>query len=156
MIESEDGTVTGSIDRARLEQIEPKTPEAQEQVDALLAAHRAGEEQVVVDAQRLAEAAAATNPAAAQPAPDTRDAQGIETQPRPRFGADQAPWAASDAEAASESAPLPEAEQSADPAAQAESADVEQLRAEAEALGVRVDRRWGAERLRAEIEQAQE
>jgi len=34
--------------------------------------------------------------------------------------------------------------------------DLDQLRAEAEAAGVKVDKRWGADRLRTEIEKASE
>jgi hypothetical protein len=55
MIESEDGTVTGSIDVARLSEIKPKTDEARAQLDVLKAEAQAGQEQAVADAEKLAE-----------------------------------------------------------------------------------------------------
>jgi sRNA-binding protein len=103
---SEDGTVTGSIDVSKLDEIEPKTDEAKAQLDALKAEVQAGQE-----------------PAAEDDAED------------------------SDAEVTPESAPQPD-EQPVEPQ---DDSDLEQLRAEAEALGVKVDKRWGADRLRAEI-----
>lgn len=151
---SEDGTVTGSIDRAQLEQIEPKTDEARAQVDALLAQHQAGEEQAAADAQRLLDAAAAQNPAA-RPTPDTRDAQGVETQGRPQYGAVEAQDEAQDEAAQADEGSTVTAEPApADGDAAGE--DVDALRAEAEGLGVKVDRRWGADRLRSEVAAARE
>jgi hypothetical protein len=55
------------------------------------------------------------------------------------------------AKAAGEAAPSPEAPE---PPAPAEDADLEALRAEAERLGIDVDGRWGAKRLRSEIGRA--
>jgi hypothetical protein len=102
MIESEDGTVTGSIDVSKLDEIDPKTDEAKAQLDALKAEVAAGQE----------------------------------------------PAAEDDAEATPKSAPQPDEEQPVEPQ---DDSELEQLRAEAEALGVKVDKRWGADRLRAEI-----
>jgi hypothetical protein len=106
MIESEDGTVTGSIDVSKLDEIDPKTDEAKAQLAALKAEVAAGQE-----------------PAAEDDAEDSA------------------------AEVTPESAPQPD-EQPVEPQ---DDSDLEQLRAEAEALGVKVDKRWGADRLRAEI-----
>lgn len=47
-------------------------------------------------------------------------------------------------------------EQSEEESAEEESEDVDALRAEAEALGVKVDGRWGYDRLRDEIDAAKE
>jgi sRNA-binding protein len=104
---SEDGTVTGSIDVSKLDEIEPKTDEAKAQIDALKAEVAAGQEPAVED--------------------DAED---------------------SDAEVTPKSAPQPDEEQPVEPQ---DDSELEQLRAEAEALGVKVDKRWGADRLRAEI-----
>ena len=79
-IESEDGTVTGSIDVNQLDQIEPKTDEAKAQIAALKAEVAQGQEQTQADAARLAEQAEAQNPTA-EVAADNRDAQGVPAQP---------------------------------------------------------------------------
>jgi restriction endonuclease S subunit len=55
MIESEDGTVTGSIDVSRLDEIDPKTDEAKAQIEALKAENQAAQEQAAADAEKLAE-----------------------------------------------------------------------------------------------------
>ena len=61
MIESEDGTVTGSIDVSRLDEIDPKTDEAKAQIDALKAEAQAGQEQAAKDAEAKAESEKATS-----------------------------------------------------------------------------------------------
>jgi hypothetical protein len=55
MFISEDGTVTGSIDRSKLDEVEAKTDEAKAQIEALKAEAQAGQEQAARDAERLAE-----------------------------------------------------------------------------------------------------
>jgi hypothetical protein len=55
------------------------------------------------------------------------------------------------AKTAGEASPAPQAPEAPAPA---EDADLEALRAEAERLGIDVDGRWGAKRLRAEIDRA--
>jgi len=57
MFVSKDGTVTGSIDVSKLDEIKPKTDEARAQIDALKAEVKSGQEQSARDAQRLAEQA---------------------------------------------------------------------------------------------------
>jgi hypothetical protein len=59
MFVSEDGTVTGSIDVSKLDEIEAKTDEAKAQIAALKAEAQAGQEQADADAERVAEQAAA-------------------------------------------------------------------------------------------------
>jgi sRNA-binding protein len=61
MIESEDGTVTGSIDVNRLDQIDAKTDEAKAQLDALKREAQAGQEQAAKDAEAKAESERATS-----------------------------------------------------------------------------------------------
>src|SRR5215207_2024053 len=131
MIESEDGTVTGSIDVSRLGEVEPKTDEARAQLDALKGEAQAGQDQANADAQKLAEQFAAQNPQADVP-PDDRDAQGVPVDDGSNDQSDG----------------------SNDQADEPESEDRDQLRAEAEELGVQVDRRWGVDRLRQEIDTA--
>jgi uncharacterized glyoxalase superfamily metalloenzyme YdcJ len=62
MFVSEDGTVTGSIDVARLDEIEAKTPEAKAQLEALKRERDAGREQVARDEERLADLHRRQNP----------------------------------------------------------------------------------------------
>jgi hypothetical protein len=146
MIVNEDGGVTGSIDVSKLDELEPKTDEARAQVEQLKADARAGQEQSARDAERLAEQARAQNPGQAEDVPDTRDAQGKELEGRPQGGALQQP----DAERQQRDAERQQAE-----ADTGQGEDVEALRAEAEAAGVTVDKRWGADRLRQETAAAQ-
>lgn len=108
---NDDGTVAGSIDRAALEDVEPKTDEARAQLDALKAEAKAGE-----DAN--AALAAFRNPEEAESAEATT-------------------------EVPEETVEAVEAE---DPGEE----NLDQLRADAEAAGVQVDGRWGAQRLRDE------
>jgi sRNA-binding protein len=61
MIESEDGTVTGSIDVSRLDEIDPKTDEAKAQIEALKAENQAAQEQAAADAEAKAESEKATS-----------------------------------------------------------------------------------------------
>lgn len=61
MIESEDGTVTGSIDVSKLDQLDPKTDEAKAQVEALKAEAQAGQEQAAKDAEAKAASEKATS-----------------------------------------------------------------------------------------------
>jgi hypothetical protein len=61
MLVSEDGTVTGSIDVSKLDEIEPKTDEARAQIDALKAEVQAGL------AEEPAEPEKAEEPAEEQP-----------------------------------------------------------------------------------------
>jgi uncharacterized membrane protein YqiK len=51
---SEDGTVTGSIDRAKLDEVEPKTDEAKAQLEQLKGEAQAAQEQADADAERVA------------------------------------------------------------------------------------------------------
>jgi multidrug efflux pump subunit AcrA (membrane-fusion protein) len=62
MFISEDGTVTGSIDVSKLDEIEPKSDEARAQHAALKAERDAGQEQAARDAERLAELSRRQNP----------------------------------------------------------------------------------------------
>jgi hypothetical protein len=55
MIESEDGTVTGSIDVSKLDEIDAKTDEAKAQLDALKADVQRGQGQATKDAEAKAE-----------------------------------------------------------------------------------------------------
>ncbi len=50
----------------------------------------------------------------------------------------------------------PEPEPEPEPAPAPPDADLDDLRAQAEAVGVKVDKRWGADRLRSEIDAAQQ
>jgi hypothetical protein len=55
MFVSEDGTVTGSIDVSKLDEIEPKSDEAKAQHAALKAERDAGQKLAAADAERVAE-----------------------------------------------------------------------------------------------------
>jgi len=55
MFVSEDGTVTGSIDVSKLDEIEPKSDEAKAQLEALKAERDAGQKLAAADAERVAE-----------------------------------------------------------------------------------------------------
>jgi predicted TIM-barrel fold metal-dependent hydrolase len=124
MFVSEDGYVTGSIDVSKLDEIEPKSDEARAQLDALKRDAQQGQEQAARDAERLAEQSR------------VQDAQlrgeGQRSQSEQKRDADRQ-------------------QQDAGPD---QSAEVKQLQAEAEAAGVTVDKRWGADRLRQEIDAA--
>ena len=80
MIENEDGGVTGSIDNARLNELDPKTDEAKAQIDALKAAAAEGQEQTQADSERLNEGQVAANPTVEDVPKDDRDAQGVPVQ----------------------------------------------------------------------------
>lgn len=54
MFVSEDGTVTGSIDVSKLDEIKAKTDEAKAQIKALKAERDAGQAQADADADRVA------------------------------------------------------------------------------------------------------
>jgi predicted DNA-binding transcriptional regulator YafY len=54
MFVSEDGTVTGSIDVSKLDEIEPKSDEAKAQLAALKAERDAGQKLAAADAERVA------------------------------------------------------------------------------------------------------
>jgi regulator of protease activity HflC (stomatin/prohibitin superfamily) len=59
MIVNEDGSVTGSINAAQLDDVEPKSDEARAQLEQLKAERDAAAEQADADAARLAEVHAA-------------------------------------------------------------------------------------------------
>ncbi|HEY3142148.1 MAG TPA: hypothetical protein VGJ86_13515 [Acidimicrobiales bacterium] len=59
MFVSEDGTVTGSIDVSKLDEVEAKTDEAKAQIEALKAERDAGQKLADADADRVAEVHAA-------------------------------------------------------------------------------------------------
>src|SRR5215207_292919 len=59
MFVSEDGTVTGSIDVSKLDEVEPKTDEAKAQLEQLKGEAKAAQEQAARDAERVAEQSAA-------------------------------------------------------------------------------------------------
>jgi len=59
MFVSEDGTVTGSIDVSKLDEVEAKTDEAKAQLEQLKGEAKAAQEQAARDAERLAEQSAA-------------------------------------------------------------------------------------------------
>ena len=133
MFISEDGTVTGSVDVSKLDEIKAKTPEARAQLDVLKAERKAGQEQAARDAERLAEQHAAQ---AAQLG------VGVDEDEREKSRREQR----KDAE-------RQQAEADAAQQGQAkQSDDVTALQAEAEAAGVTIDKRWGADRLRTEID----
>jgi outer membrane murein-binding lipoprotein Lpp len=111
---SEDGTVTGSIDVSKLDEIKPKTDEAKAQLDALKAEVTAGQEQVAGDAEAKAE----QEQVAREDDSEVTTTEAVELE------------------------------------AVGNPDELEQLRAEAEAIGVKVDKRWGADRLRSEIDAA--
>lgn len=140
MFISEDGTVTGSVDVSRLGQVEPKTDEARAQHEALMRDQRLGAEQAERDASRASQG---------------ERALGINST-----GRDDDEAAGSDSGGGRS-----RAEQKADaerqqadnekPTGQDPDAELEQLRGEAEAAGVTVDKRWGTDRLRQETAAAQ-
>jgi hypothetical protein len=125
MFVNEDGYVTGSIDVAKLDEIEPKSDEAKAQHAALKAERDLGREQVARDAERLAEQA--------------------RRQHEQLHAGDQLVQSEQKQDAQRQQ---PEAEQD-------QSVEVKQLQAEAEKAGVTVDKRWGADRLRQELASAQ-
>jgi septal ring factor EnvC (AmiA/AmiB activator) len=59
MFVSEDGTVTGSVDVSKLDEVKPKTDEAKAQIAALKGEAQAAQAQADRDAERVAEQAAA-------------------------------------------------------------------------------------------------
>src|SRR5829696_423631 len=130
MLVSEDGTVTGSVDVSKLDEVEPKTDEAKAQLDQLKADLHAGREQLARDEERLAELSRRQNPQ-------------LRT-------ADQR----SEVENAGRESSQRQQQESDRLAAERQKAEQQRLQAEAEAAGVTVDKRWGADRLRQETEQA--
>jgi hypothetical protein len=124
MFVSEDGTVTGSVDVSKLGEVEPKTDEAKAQLEVLKAEAQASQEQATRDAERLAEQARAQD---AQLRGEGQKSQAEQKQ---------------------------DAERQQREAEEKQPGETEGLQREAEAAGVTVDKRWGADRLRQEIEQA--
>jgi hypothetical protein len=137
MFVSKDGTVTGSIDVSRLDEITPKTDEARAQIDALKAEVQGGQEQAARYAEWQAEQTRGQNPNIVDD--DERERSEREQQ--------------QDAERQQREADAKQGDvKQGDDAKQAE--ETQRLQAEAEAAGVTVDKRWGPDRLRQEIEQA--
>lgn len=130
MFISEDGTVTGSVDVSRLGQVEPKTDEAKAQHEALTRELQAGQEQAARDAERASqgERAVGVNSTGRDDGDDDE---------REKSRREQA-----DAERQQKAADEKQAERT------------KQLQAEAEAAGVTVDKRWGADRLQQELDAA--
>lgn len=140
MFISEDGTITGSIDVSRLDEVEPKSDEARAQLDALKAERDAVAEQSARDAERAAELSRRQNPSlrSDEERAKAEDA-GRQASQRQQQEADR----------------LKAEEASRQTEAGAGDAEVRRLQGEAEAAGVTVDKRWGADRLRQEIASAQ-
>jgi hypothetical protein len=143
MIVSEDGSVTGSIDVSKLDEVEPKSDEARAQIEQLKAEAKASQEQAVADAERLAQ---------------LHETQSVQGQARDAVTTQGDQWG--DPNLAANTAANPgtkTADQSgvkaADQTGQTDQ-ETKQLQTEAEAAGVTVDKRWGADRLRQEIDQA--
>jgi len=145
MLVSEDGTVTGSIDATKLHEVEPKTPEAQAQLDQLKADLDVGREQVARDEARLLELSRRQNPQL------RTDEQRAEVENAGRESS-QRQQAEADRLAAERQKAEQQRQQSA--TTSTDEAELKRLQAEAEAAGVTVDKRWGADRLRQETEQA--
>jgi hypothetical protein len=135
MFVTKDGTVTGSIDVSKLDEIEPKTDEARAQLDAMKAELKFGQEQSARDAERVAEVAEAQR----------EQLRGADVRDMSQDGS-----FADDDEKDAERKQA-KAEQG-DEAKQAE--ETQKLQAEAEQAGVTVDKRWGPDRLRQEIDSA--
>ena len=139
MFISEDGTVTGSVDVSKLDQLNPKSDEAKAQVEALKRDVRLGQEQTARDAERLAAQHQAQNAVLLKRSAfsDASDDDSDESRAEQQKDAERQ-QAEHDKRAEQE-----------------QSAEVTQLQAEAEKAGVTVDKRWGADRLRQEIASAQ-
>lgn len=129
MFISEDGTVTGSVDVTRLDEVEPKSDEAKAQVEALKAEAKAGQEQAVRDAERVNEQARLQH----EQLHGGSDSDRQKSQAEAKQDADR---------------------QQPEATAGQDDAETKRLQAEAEAAGVTVDRRWGADRLRQETADA--
>ena len=144
MFVSEDGTVTGSVDVSKLDEVEPKTDEAKAQIEQLKGEVQAGQAQADRDAERLAELSRRQNP---QLRTDEERAEaekaGLESSQRQQAEADRLAAERQKAEAQRQSG-----------TASSDEAELERLQGEAEAAGVTVDKRWGADRLRQETDQA--
>ena len=141
MFVSEEGTITGSVDVSKLDEVNPQSDEAKAQLDALKRDARLGQEQSARDAERLAEVSRAQGPTSQtqeEAAERAREAQQGDRSGDQSDGGQRTEADSDDAEDGSED----------------QSEDVEALRAEAEQYGVAVDRRWGATRLRSEIDTA--
>jgi hypothetical protein len=65
---SEDGTVTGSIDSAGLDDVEPKTDEAKAQLDTLKAQRDEGQQQAAEDAEQASQGEKAPGGVQSEPA----------------------------------------------------------------------------------------
>ena len=145
MLVSEDGVPYGSIDVSKLDELEPKTPEARAQVDRLKADVNAGREQLARDEERLAELSRRQNPQlrTADERSEVENA-GRESSQRQQQESDRL---------AAERQKAEQQRQQSGTASNDE-AELQRLQAEAEAAGVTVDKRWGADRLRQETEQA--
>jgi outer membrane murein-binding lipoprotein Lpp len=122
MFVSEDGTITGSIQVDKLDEIKAKTPEAKAQLDALKRDRDAGQAEVAAHAERVAE---------------------IHRRQHPELRTDEERAEAEKAEQQRQSG-----------TSSSDDAELDRLRGEAEAAGVTVDKRWAADRLRQETEQA--
>jgi outer membrane murein-binding lipoprotein Lpp len=143
MFVSEDGTVTGSIQVDKLDEIKAKTPEAKAQLDALKRDRDAGQAEVAAHAERVAEIHRRQNPELRtdEERAETKKAELESSQRQER-------------EAQRLDAERQKAEQQQAGAASSDDAELQRLRGEAEAAGVTVDNRWGADRLRSETDQA--
>ena len=128
MFISEDGTVTGSVDVSKINELKPKSEEAKGLVDQL---KRDAELSEKVVAQGT----------------DARVAQDPVLQAQQQDDADEV--------TTSQASPVGD-ESGEGFASEPVEDDLDQLRADAEAKGVKVDGRWGADRLREEIAKAEE
>lgn len=150
MFVSEDGTVTGSVNRSQLADVEPKTDEARAQLETLTREAEQAETQAALDAARSTAAAAGQSPGAVLDVEIERLEVALEDLKR-RRAEQKSPAAAGG---------RPQAEASNKPAASSSSpsddAELEQARKDAAAAGVQVDNRWGVERLRQETAAAQQ
>ena len=136
MFVTEDGTVTGSVDVSKLDQVQPKTDEAKAQLGTMKAEAKAGQEQAARDAERLAE---------------QHRLQGGVLFERSAFNEEGNRGESSRSQAEQRKDAERQQAEHDKQATQEQSAEVTQLQAEAEAAGITVDKRWGADRLRQEL-----
>jgi hypothetical protein len=136
MFISEDGTVTGSVDVNRLGEVQPKTDEAKAQHEALTRDLEAGAKQAEADASRASQGERAVGINSTGRADDDSD------------GGDGSSGGRSQAEQKADA----EKQEAAQPAG--DDAELDRLRGDAERAGVKVDQRWGADRLRQETQKA--
>lgn len=157
MFVSQDGTVTGSVDQSRLSEVDPKTDEAKAQLDTLRREAELGQRQAEDDAARLAAAAAAQDPTADPVAATDAEIERLEARVQQlkerRTVLQQADDGQADSERQQRDADQRRADAAASTSTSAEDAD---LQRRAEAAGVTVDKRWGSDRLRQEVEQAEQ